>query len=235
MTDPSSTLRHGKVDGVLSFGHKAWEVREQWYPELPFVLLMHPKPDTDFVACDDYGGVRMAVEHLLALGHRRIGYIVDTRESDLSVLLRIRGYEDALAAAGIERRPDWLRSLDPEHYYFRPRGYGSMRQWLRDKWRETGCTALLAQNDLVAIGAMQALREAGLRVPEDVSLVGFDSGYECESVRPRLTSVHAPLAEIGGAAVELLLRRIAGGASKPQSIVMPMRLDIRESTAPPCG
>jgi LacI family transcriptional regulator len=106
-----------------------------------------------------------------------------------------------------------------------------MKKWLSDGWRETGCTAILAQNDVAAIGVMQILQEEGIRVPDDVSVMGFDGTEICDLVSPRLWSVMLPLAQIGAKAVEILNRQIAGEADAGETILLPLHLRQGESVA----
>jgi DNA-binding LacI/PurR family transcriptional regulator len=108
-----------------------------------------------------------------------------------------------------------------------------MQSWLQEGWRETRCTALLAQNDLAAIGAMRAFQKAGIRVPEDVSVVGFDGTELCEYLAPQLSSVEIPLREIGAQAVKVLLDRLRQPSGKAETLVLPTRFQARESSAPP--
>src|SRR5690606_19753497 len=134
-------------------------------------------------------------------------YLLDAGKNNVTIQHRREGYRAALCEAGIEPRHEWERLLW-NWGEFVLRGRRGMKDWFADGFSKTGITALLVQNDRAAIGAIQALQQAGLRVPHDVSVVGFDSTDECELSSPRLTSVHVPLAEIGNAAVEMLMQQI---------------------------
>jgi DNA-binding LacI/PurR family transcriptional regulator len=227
--------RLDQVDGLLLLDPNSGSLMGGLPPGMCCVSLFYQSGQAAQVVTDDYHGMKEATEHLLGLGHRRIAYLM---EDDPFTNNRRRGYEDALRAAGIEPQNSWLHPLTPHHIEeFRGRGREAMREWLATDWHELGCTALLCQNDRTAIGVLEALDGAGVHVPTDVSLVGFDSTDESDLVRPRLTSVHVPLQEIGAAGVEMLVREMAGEAAQkdgvPKAVVLPERLDIRESTAPP--
>ncbi len=145
-----------------------------------------------------------------------------------------------MRAAKIEVPSQWIRRLmhreeiqqAPFLYHS---GRASMRKWLQDGWRDLGCTALLAQNDEAAIGAIEELQEAGFDVPGDVSVVGFDGTEAAEYFRPRLTTIKVPLEEIGAAAAEYLLRQIREGDETEEhtGVTLPAQLKIGDSTAPP--
>jgi LacI family transcriptional regulator len=115
---------------------------------------------------------------------------------------------------------------------FRPAGQENMRHWLAEDWRDLRCTALLAQNDETAIGAMEALREAKYSIPDDISIIGYDGTEICEYSHPQLTSVEVPLTLIAKTGVEVLLAHIAGRTETPRHIVLPTLLRVRASVKP---
>ena len=107
-----------------------------------------------------------------------------------------------------------------------------MQVWLQEDWRALGCTAILAQNDHMAIGVMQVLQEANLDVPGEVSVMGVDGTELCDHTTPRLSSVQLPLEQIGARAVDLLVEQIESGQPEEQIIVLPAKLRAAASTAP---
>ena len=167
---------------------------------------------------------RAAVDHLLGLGHRRIAFIAGTSYTGQSEE-RQRGYEDALRAAGIAPEPAYLRQGD----FNDASGFA-----------ETGAllalpdppTAIFAANDAMAFGALDAVSAAGLKVPHDVSVVGFDDVIRAAVVHPKLTTVRQPLHEIAVRAVAELVTAIRGGRAEGLRIELPARLVVRESTGP---
>ncbi|MFE7955046.1 MULTISPECIES: LacI family DNA-binding transcriptional regulator [unclassified Streptomyces] len=148
---------------------------------------------------DNRGGARRLTEHLLGLGHRRLGYIAGPEERT-TTRHRLEGHREALAAAGVEERAEWT----VYGRYDRQAGYEATLELLR---REPGLTAIVAANDSVALGACAALRESGRRIPEDVSVAGFDDlPFSIDAV-PSLTTVRLPLAEAGARAGRIAMGR----------------------------
>ncbi|MER6260590.1 LacI family DNA-binding transcriptional regulator [Streptomyces sp900105245] len=164
-----------------------------------------PAPDTGAVALtfDNRGGARALTDHLIGLGrHRRLGYIAGPGERT-TTRHRLEGHRAALSAAGVEEDPRWTVHAR----YDRRSGHEATLELLR---RDPTLTAVVAANDSVALGACAALRESGLRVPEDVSVAGFDDlPFSIDAV-PSLTTVRLPLAEAGARA-----GRIAMGREEP--------------------
>jgi len=241
----NSAIHWEKVDGVLVYYWHPEEMLERMPPGMPCVSVLNPSYEIPSVTADDYGGMKMATEHLLSLGHQRIAYL-RVMQDDIPTRQRLSGYQDALRNAGVQPQDDWLHLLrdevpdDDETIYasFAKWGYQKMRQWLDDGWRELGCTALLAQNDDTAIGAIKALEEAGISVPGDVSVVGFDNTGAAAHFRPRLTTVNVPLHKIGMRCVEQLLQLSAEeGNHTPRGLPssLPSELVIGESTAVACS
>jgi DNA-binding LacI/PurR family transcriptional regulator len=217
-----------KVDGVLMTGQG--EIH-RLLPGLSCVSLLYAMPGVTTVRADNALGARDATNYLLKLGHRRIGSLVFA-DSPVS-LQRVAACQTALEAAGIEFKPPWLRSLtEPGEKNFDFVYYGEQRMaaWLQEDWHELGLTALLCENDQTAIGAINACRKAGLRVPEDVSIVGFDGTEVSEYSRPALTTVEVPLEEIGRRGVQELLARIEERETRVQDILLPTQLKVRAST-----
>lgn len=235
LVDPETPDLQEKVDGILLNG--MWsQPHSQWHDERwPCVSLLLPSRTSEVssVVADDYAGAREATQHLLDLGHHRIAYLYNAADQNLSPR-RSAGYRDALRAAGVEFNRDWVRKMPGEPVVgFTAIGRDNMRRWLQEDWRSLGCTALLAHNDEVAMGAIEALNEEGLRVPEDVSVVGFDGTELVEYARPKLTSVEVPLREIGKTGMELLLHQIDNGVDEFEHITMPTLVRVRESSVAP--
>ncbi|WP_406139756.1 LacI family DNA-binding transcriptional regulator [Streptomyces sp. NBC_01089] len=173
---------------------------------------------------DNRGGGQRLTEHLLSLGHRRIGYVAGPAERT-TTRDRLAGHRLALAAAGL---PDGRSRLTVHGPYDRRSGYDATLELLR---REPGLTAVVAANDTVALGACAALREQGLRIPEDVSVAGFDDLPFSVDAVPALTTVRLPLYEAGARAGRLAMGREAvprGGVA-----VVRGELVTRASTAAP--
>ncbi len=178
------------------------------------------------VAFDNRGGARRLTEHLLALGHRRIGYVAGPVERT-TTRHRLEGHRTALADHDPALLADAER-LTVHGAYDRSSGYDGVLELLR---RAPDLTAVLAANDTVALGVCAALRDQGLRIPEDVSVAGFDDLPFSADAAPALTTVRIPLHEAGARAGRLAL----GRESAPPGGVATVRTELmaRASTAPP--
>ncbi len=190
---------------------------------LPFVLVgRNPeRPELRYVDVDNVGGARAMTEFLLRLGHRRIALITGplARSAGLD---RLDGYRVALRAAGIAADAD----LIVEGEFTEDSGYCAMRQLMPAR-----PTAVFACNDLMAMGAVRALTDAGLRVPDHVSVAGFDNMMAAATASPPLTTIDQPVVELGRNAAELLLQCIqARDGELPPSRMLKTRLVARQST-----
>lgn len=170
-------------------------------------------------------GEAEATRHLVALGHRRIGFVAGTPIHSTS-RERLDGFRDALAEAGIRFDP----GLVAPGWNDRDSGLAAGRRLLALPDRPT---AIVASNDLEAVGVLGAAREAGLRVPDDLSVVGFDDLPLARHTHPPLTTVHQPLAAMGRRAAEMLIGWVEGAEPVPSRVVLPTRLVVRESSGPP--
>jgi LacI family transcriptional regulator/LacI family repressor for deo operon, udp, cdd, tsx, nupC, and nupG len=180
------------------------------------------------VAIDDFAGAKLAVEHLLGLGHRRIGYL-GAGNRPRSDRLRQAGYQAALREAQVEANRDWVCITNREHRYHSDDVADG--QELLEPLLDSGISALLCYNDSIAIGALLACRRLGVGVPQDLSIVGFDNIETSQYITPALTSVHQPKLRLGQLAMEMLLNRLAGRAVDNQ--LLATELIVRESTAAP--
>ncbi|RMI12780.1 LacI family DNA-binding transcriptional regulator [Cellulomonas triticagri] len=191
----------------------------------PVVLLgeQHLALPADHVAIDSVAAARAVTEHLLATGRRRIA-VIGRQADGTTGGQRWHGHLQALAAAGLE--PDERRAVSVGAYR-RSDGAEAVRRLLRSGERPD---AVLCFNDLLALGALHALHEAGLDVPGDVAVAGFD---DLEEARYRgLTSVAPDLDLLAGEAVRLLVRRVEDPDARPVRVDIPFRLEVRGSTVP---
>lgn len=171
------------------------------------------------VDADNRGGARLAVEHLIGLGRRRIGTITGPQDMRAGVD-RLDGYRDALAAAGL---------AGPVAYgdFGEESGAQGMRELLD---HEPDLDAVFTASDPMAMGAMRVLKERRLRIPEDIALVGFDDSSTARHTEPPLTSVHQPLEQMGREMARLLVARIRGEEIEQPIVIVGTRLVAREST-----
>lgn len=199
---------------------------------VPVVLLGERIFDgpRDHVTMRNGEGSRAATEHLLGLGRRRVVALgAHPGEAMGSAALRLEGYRDALAAAGL---PYDEELVVPVGSWRRRDGADAMRGLLA---RGVGFDAVVAFNDVIALGALRVLQEAGLRVPEDVAVVGFDDIEETQFSMPTLSTIDPGREEIARTAVELLVRRIEGDTAPPREVLVPYRLLPRESSGIAAG
>lgn len=193
----------------------------------PCVALVY-EPDSEEVCAvnaDDFQGGLLATEHLLRLGHRRIAHLVG-RPGVFSTEARKRGYLAALEEAGVEADPTLLI---PAGYDWSD-GYRATLQLLALPPSQRP-TAAFAANDLCAEGVLKALREHGLRAPDDLALVGYDDTWFAAITQPALTSVHMPIYSIGKVGAQLLITLVEGREPAIRQPFLPVSLTIRDS----CG
>jgi LacI family transcriptional regulator len=183
--------------------------------------------DIPVVSAANTSGAHQATAHLLSLGHRRIGAITGPT-SGLATKRRLMGYHSAQVGAGVI--PDPL--LEMEADYLIDGGAAAAQRLLE---LADPPTAILAFNDSMAIGALQVARAHGLRVPEDLSIVGFDDTVEAQIAYPPLTTVRQPLKELGRMGVDLLFRLLNEHGSEPMHVELATRLVLRESSVAPAA
>ena len=218
----------GQVDGfIVSDTNKDDKrVRHLLDSGFPFVDFGRANEEWDFpyVDVDGAEGVRQAVEHLLALGHRRIGLIAWS-EVSLPGYYRYQGYVATLQAAGISPDQAWI--IHTEHTEASSRQAAHV---LLDLPPDRRPTAVVALSDLTAIGAMNAIYEMGLQPGRDVAVVGFDDVPAAKYLRPPLTTLHQPIAEVGERVVNMLLHLIRGEELTEREVLLPPTLIVRESS-----
>lgn len=220
-------LRSRHFDGIIMLSS---DVDDPILPLLiqdhtPLVMIgSHPYfQKLSWVDVDNREGARLAVAHLIGLGHRRIGTITGPLQMTAG-LDRRDGYKLALVEAGIAVSPDLIIEGD----FSQEGGYQAMLRLLALPQRPT---AVFVASDAMAIGALRAAREAGLSVPDDIALVGFDDLPSGSFADPPLTTVHQPVLEMGAAAVGLLLDRLKLTDQPPLQVRQPASLVVRSS----CG
>jgi LacI family transcriptional regulator len=205
-----------KLEGFYSIHHQ----------DTPFLLVDRPFPylRANFVGTDDCAGGRLATEHLIQLGRKRLAYI---GSPDLSPAAdRFRGFRDALRDHDIEMQESFILSEPPSETGDNA-GYAMMQTLLSRKNRPDG---VFCHNDLVAIGAMKATLDAGLSIPGDIAFVGYDNVSYCKYLQIPLTSVDQSTAQLGETAAQLALDLVGKKIDKPKTILLPPTLVVREST-----
>jgi DNA-binding LacI/PurR family transcriptional regulator len=224
--------RRERADGViiLSLSPRDEDLPYLQNAEVPIVLVdaNHPSLSSmNRVIVDDVAGGRAATQHLIDLGHRRIGYISDLLDNPFNFTSsrdRYLGYRQALEAAGIPFRPEYHGQK--EHGRYEARLLAEQMLALSEP-----PTAIFAASDTQAMGVLEAARNAGLRVPEDLSVIGYDDIEIAEYLG--LTTIRQLLYESGQLGVELLLDVLEGVNPAPVCHVLPTELVVRGTTAPP--
>ncbi len=188
----------------------------------PYVLIGPPQRGVPYyVDVDNLGASREAVRHLLALRYQRIGTITGVMNMG-AAQHRLQGYQDALAEAGIEVDPELICPGD----YNEIQSYEAMRHLLTQ-----GVDAVFCASDVMALGAVRAISDAGLRVGIDIGVVGFDDMPFAATLHPPLTTVRQPIAELGEHATDILMRLIEDEVVPTDHVLLPAHLIVRQS----CG
>ncbi|WP_207207047.1 LacI family DNA-binding transcriptional regulator [Agromyces binzhouensis] len=227
-------MRRRPVGVVLVFSDLAPEYHEQLHSRaIPFVIVDpagDPSPDVPSVGSANWSGGLAATRHLIELGHRRIAAITGPADMMCS-LARIDGYRSAMNSAGLPVDEEWIRFGD-----FHVSGGRDRARELLD--REDRPTAIFAGSDMQALGVLEAARERGIRVPEDLSVVGYDDIPLARWLTPKLTTVHQPLRRMGEEAARLAIRLAEDphgpGAPTPR-MDLATSLVVRDSTAAPAA
>ncbi len=195
---------------------------------IPFAIVDSagdPPADVASVGSANWSGGLAATRHLIDLGHTRIGAITGPDDMMCS-LARLDGYRSAMASAGLSVDPAWTTFGS---FYVE----GGREAALAMLALPHPPTAIFAGNDLQALGVYEAARERGLRVPDDLSVVGFDDIAPAQWVSPPLTTVHQPLRRMGAEAARIVLREASGDADHAPRLDLATHLVVRGSTAPP--
>ncbi|MFP5354149.1 MAG: LacI family DNA-binding transcriptional regulator [Gemmatimonadota bacterium] len=220
----------GRTDGLIAMSphFDAATLVQNLPPSLPVILLSCQAwgEDHQVIAIDNAGGAEAMVRHLVALGHRRIAMVMG-EEGHFDTGERLQGYRRALMEAGIA--PDAAYEVQGD--FSEASGHRAVQELLALAERPT---AIFCANDSMAIGGLCAVMDAGLRVPADITVVGFDDIPLAQYLSPPLTSVHVPIFEMGERAATRLIAALKGEpVSERRHERLPTRLVVRSSCAPP--
>lgn len=220
-------VQEQRIDGLILSGprsddYQLVELRRQAFP----IVLLGQLPGSGLpcVDVDNVSGARKAVAHLVDLGYRHIGTITNAPPQYTSSVDRVEGARQALQEGGVPLSHHLV------HYgnYTEESGYAAMADLLA---HDPDVEAVFVASDVVAFGALAAIRESGRRVPEDVAVVGFDDARLARYTSPPLTTVHLPARDLGSCAAQMLLRLILGEELNEEQVFLETELVIRES----CG
>jgi len=224
------TLRRGKVDGILFFSMKLPEKAVPLFKEskVPVVLVDTTLPDFDSISVANIEGAHTAVKHLIHLGHRSIG-MVNSRSAGVHAMERFEGYKRGLLEEGLPCSEDFVKTGNNPKFdgFNREAGYEAMVEFI--KMGKYMPRAFFVSSDIQAMGAIAALNEHGLRVPEDAAIVGFDDIELASYIN--LTTMRQPMYQMGALAVDRLVRRMSSADTEILHTTFSPTLIIRES----CG
>ncbi|MED1781331.1 catabolite control protein A [Brevibacillus fortis] len=224
-----NTLLEKQVDGLLFLGAEIKEDHLQALTSTSVPTVLAATRDADnvlpSVSIDHFQAAYDATEALVARGHKRIAMIAGPANDPLAGLMRYEGYKKALKDAGIELDEELIATGN----YFYESGLSTTKAFLALK---NPPTAIFAANDEMAIGAIHAIQDSGLNVPGDIEVIGHDNIRLVEMVRPRLTSVVQPMYDIGAVAMRLLTKYMNNENVEEHVVLLPHRIEYRESTKP---
>lgn len=219
-------LRTHRADGAICLDPDTiQQALAQESLDLPWVACCEydPAVPVPYVGIDNRQAAADAVAHLLARGHRRIG-LINSDERYRYARQRQQGYLDALAAAGIDPRPQWQSTVQGLDY-----SAGSAAALAMMALADPP-SAIFAVSDTLAIGVLSALRQLGKRVPQDVAVIGFDDIDIAAQIDPGLTTIAQPMRALGETAAQLLLQRLGAPQDEVRGVLLPHQLVIRGST-----
>ncbi len=224
-----SLANRSRADGVLIISMPITEQQVQRFLaiDMPVVLIDSVHPQLKRINVNDRAGGKLAASHLIELGHRNIGFISDHLDNPLhflSMAERFKGYLDALHENGIDFNPEYQRQ--GEHGREE-----ANRMALELLQMPQPPTAIVAASDTQAIGVLDAARQLGLKVPHQLSVIGYDDIRDAGYVH--LTTIKQPLFESGLAGGNAIVEQVEHGISQPLEINLPISLILRETTAPP--
>ena len=219
-------LQKRRVDGIIVIASHLLDQYPGFFvrSKVPIVIINEQKPGETmhFVTVDDVHAAQLAVEHLLALGHCRIGYVGVTNRPK-SNQYRLKGYQDALEAAGIASDPALIFTSHTIEDHAK-RGEASLEPLL-----DAGATAVCCYNDTTAIGLLAACYKRGISVPENLSITGFDDIDMAAYTIPPLTTIRQPRFELGQRSMRMMLALLSG--QLPENQIVPGELVVRQTTA----
>ena len=219
-------LQKRRVDGIIVIASHLFYQYPQFFgrSKIPIVIINEQKPGETmhFVTVDDVHAAQLAVEHLLALGHCRIGYVGVTNRPK-SNQYRLKGYQDALEAAGIASDPALIFTSHTIEDHVKI-GEASLEPLLA-----AGATAVFCYNDTTAMGLLAACYKRGVSVPGNLSIIGFDDIDMAAYTIPPLTTIRQPRFELGQRAMHMMLDLLAG--QQPENQMVPGELVVRQTTA----
>lgn len=226
LNDPNTyhLIMDNNVDGVVVLGRcdkPTLKFLKQYFHYVAYTGLNHIEANYDQILCDGFGAGICAMEHLISLGHKHIGYIGETDSE-----VRYSGYLRALSDYGLTIDKSYVSSVPLSLE-------GGYKGGLELINRQTPITGVFCSNDITAIGTMKAFKDKGLNTPGDISVISIDDIETAQYISPMLTTIHIPIEEMGQTTAKILIDRINGGHILPMKINLPFYLAKRESCGKP--
>jgi LacI family transcriptional regulator len=223
-----AVVQQNRVDGVLLAGHPPAEliaqIRELGLPAVAINDTVE-RVQISCVRSNPEPAIHQVIVHLAARGHTEFGLLITNMQYP-TLQARHRSYDSTLRELGIEPQPSWLCTDLPQEITGGREGIRQLQQ------RGPLPTAILCENDWMALGAMMELSQQGLRVPQDISLAGHDDVWICNQVEPQLTSIARSEDQLVGAAIDLLMEQIQHGVGSPREVLVEGQMIWRASTGP---
>lgn len=223
LLNTSQELTQNTAKGLIILGRcnpNILTMLKQRFKKICYVGLNYLNANYDQIICDGMEASKAAVNYLIELGHTKIAYIGETRNE-----IRYIGYRSAMIEHNLQTKSQYVADFTLSY----KGGYDGAKRLLE---RGADITAVFCANDNTAIGAMSAFQESGLKIPEDISVIGVDDIELSRYISPALTTISIPVAEMGKVASMIMLDRINGGHKIPLKVLLPFSLEVRESTAP---
>jgi LacI family transcriptional regulator len=223
-------LRSRQVEGlIVATALVRHPLMEQLHREGVVMVMVNRRPDgvdVPSITPDDTAGVALAVRHLADLGHRRVAHVAGPPQTSTGVT-RARSFRAAVRELGLDDDPALITTAST---WSEAAGAEGLRRLLD---ADLGFTAIVAGNDLIALGCYDVFAERGITCPEEMSVVGFNDMPFLDKLKPPLTSIAIPHQQIGAEAARLLLDAISEPHRAARSVLLPLSLAVRGSTAPP--
>ena len=222
--DPEQAVSDGRFDGLIWYSTDLTEANTQLITNCRSPLVVIHASESDFegkissIICDNFDGLNQAVDHLQSLGHERIGFVLEKKDSFSEAKVRAGIFEQVMKGRGLP--------FDSESIIYAETDWSGLEKNLK----VTKCTAVVTSSETVASQVVRVAREHGIDIPNDLSVVGFDSTEFCDGLSPKLTAINQPLTRMGSAAVDLLIGQINDLPLHQKHLVIPCGFDIREST-----
>lgn len=227
-----ASIMRGMADGLLILLPTNIDayLKSLQQEQFPHVLIDYQdvgNQQTSTVQATNWQGAYDATRYLIELGHQRIACTVGLKEMQVA-LDRLNGFQAAMRDHGLEVDPDFIFEGD----FYRKEGYEAAQHFLAQPQHPT---AILAANDYAAFGVIDAIRDAGLHVPNDISVIGFDDVLEASQSYPKLTTVRQSLEDMGRTATQLLFKQVGNPDLPGERVEIPTQLIVRDSTSPLTG